>query len=86
MLQTFHEMWAELLEELVYGILDQPAIDSDLSFNLVVCEDIPAGCDPQKTLVSRPSKYFYNQFCKLCRIVLHSKIEKKKSLCMIEQG
>ena len=43
-------MWTELLEELVYGILDQPTIQSVHSlyhWNLVVCEDVPAGCDPQ---------------------------------------
>ena len=28
MLQTFHEMWAELLEELMDGILDHPTIES----------------------------------------------------------
>ena len=55
MLQTFHEMWAELLEELVYRILDHPTIESVHSLNhwnsnLVVYEEIPAGCDPQNTL------------------------------------
>ena len=53
MLRTFQEMWAELLEELVYGILDHPTIESVHSlnhWNLVVCEDVPARCDPQKPL------------------------------------
>ena len=53
MVQTFHEMWAELLEELVYGILDHPIIESVHSlnhWNLVMCEGIPARCDPQRTL------------------------------------
>ena len=53
MLQTFHEMWAELLEELVYGILDHPTIESVHSlnhWNLVVCEDIAVKSDPQKPL------------------------------------
>ena len=53
MLQTFHEMWAELLEELEHGILDHPTTESVHSlnhWNLVVCEDVPARCDPQRTL------------------------------------
>ena len=53
MLQTFHEMWAELLEELVYGILDQPTTESVHSLNhwsLVGCEDVPVETDPQKRL------------------------------------
>ena len=53
MLQTFHEMWAELLEELVYGILDHPTIESVHSlenWKLVVCENIPVESDPQKQL------------------------------------
>ena len=52
MLQTFHEMWTELLEELVY-VLDYPTTESVHSldhWNLVVCEDVPARCDPQRTL------------------------------------
>ena len=49
MLQTFHEMWVELLEELVYAILDHPTIES------VHCVDhwnmvVLAGCDPPKSL------------------------------------
>ena len=46
-------MWAELLEELVYGILDCPTIESVHSLNYwnsVVCEDVPAGEDLQKPL------------------------------------
>ena len=53
MVQTFDEMWAELLEELVYRILDHPTIESVHSldhWNLVVCEDVPTRCDPQRTL------------------------------------
>ena len=53
MLQTFHEMWAELLEELVYGILDHPTTESIYSFNYlnsVVSKDLPAGCDSQMPL------------------------------------
>ena len=53
MLQIFHQMWAELLEGLVYGILDHPTIESFHSlnhWNVVVCEDAPAGCAPQKPL------------------------------------
>ena len=53
MVQTFHEMWAELLVELVYGILDHPTTESVHSldhWNLVVCEDVPARRDPQSTL------------------------------------
>ena len=50
MLQTFDQMWDEFLKELVYGILNHPTIESVYSvnhWNLVVCEDVPAGCDPQ---------------------------------------
>ena len=44
-------MWAELLEELVYGILDQPTIESVHNhWNLVVYEDVPIETDPQKQL------------------------------------
>ena len=53
MLQTFHEMWAELLEELVYCILDHITIKSVHSlnhWNLVVCEDVLEKCDPQNPL------------------------------------
>ena len=53
MVQTFHEMWAELLVVLVNGILDHPTIESVYSldhWNLVVCEDVPVGWDPQRTL------------------------------------
>ena len=62
MLQTFHEMWAELLEELVYNLLDQPTTENVLSldhWNLVVCEDVPVENDPQKQLelVSLCQKY-----------------------------
>ena len=49
MLQTFHEMWTELLEELVYGILDNPKLENVHSvnhWNLVVSE----GCDSLKPL------------------------------------
>ena len=52
MVQIFHEMWAELLEELVYHILDHPTTESVHSlnyWNLVVCEDVPTRCDPQMT-------------------------------------
>ena len=62
MLQTFHEMWAELLEELVYNLLDQPTTENVLSldhWNLVVCEDVPVENDPRKQLelVSLCQKY-----------------------------
>ena len=46
-------MWAELLVELVYGVLDHPTIESVHSlnhWNLVVCEDPPVENDPQKQL------------------------------------
>ena len=46
-------MWAELLEELVYGVLDHPTTESIHSldhWNLVVSEDVPARCDHQRTL------------------------------------
>ena len=46
-------MWAELLEELACGILVHPTPESVHSlnhWNLVVCEDLPARCDPQRTL------------------------------------
>ena len=56
MLQTFHEMWAELMEELVYGILDHPILESVHGLNLnqwklIVCESVPAECDPKKAPV-----------------------------------
>ena len=50
MLQEFNQMWTELQEKLVYGILDHPtvqSVDSLYHWNLVVCEDVPAGGDPQ---------------------------------------
>ena len=66
MLQTFHEMWAELLEKLVNGILDHPIIESVHGlnhWNLVVCEDVPVRCDPQMTLelvrLSQTVKVYY---------------------------
>ena len=52
MLQEFQEMWTKLLEELVYCILDQPTVQSVHSlyhWNLVVCEDIPAGFNSQES-------------------------------------
>ena len=50
MLQEFCQMWTELLEELVNYILDQPTVQSAHSLNhlnLDICDDVPAGCDPQ---------------------------------------
>ena len=55
-------MWAELLEELVYGVLDHITTESVHSlnhWNLVVCVDVPARCDPQRTL----------ELVRLCRTV-----------------
>ena len=60
-LQTFHEMWAELLVVLVNGILDHPIIESVHSLNH--CEDVPVRCDPQMTLelvrLSQTVKVYY---------------------------
>ena len=87
MVQTFQEMWADLLEELMYGILDYPAIESVHSldhWNLVVCEDVPTRCDPQMTqeLVKTKSNFdralleLVNMLTKKhqCRIVKHCKV------------
>ena len=69
MLRTFQEMWAGLLEELVYGILDHPTVEKVYSlnhWNLVVCEDVPARCDPQRTL-----EFVSDEAKSECTILLH---------------
>ena len=43
-------MWDELLEELVYCILDHPVVESVHSLDLVFCVGVPKGCDPQRTI------------------------------------